>query len=222
MDPSNPISNKARREDERKVWRTALLLSALVHVLVFALWPVHTVLLSPFAAAGPRSNDPRGAAGTMQALNIASAPAVRLVAPPVPLPTLVEIEPVRFDDRPVVQPSIDDGLGRGIEGPGLEEGAGGKGDGGTGDEGLFRVVPPTPRGMIIPPFNKKLKGSVVEVWVFVNELGHVVSDSTRLRPPTSDRDFNQRLIREAAEWVFAPAMQGGKPVATWFPYTFSM
>ena len=33
-------------------------------------------------------------------------------------------------------------------------------------------------------------------------------DSTRLNPPTSDKGFNQRLIREASEWVFRPATQG--------------
>ena len=76
--------------------------------------------------------------------------------------------------------------------------------------------------MIIPPANKSLKGERVQVWVFVSEDGRVVADSTRLRPPTSDRDFNERLIREAAEWIFEPGRKGGKPVATWFPYTISM
>jgi hypothetical protein len=57
------------------------------------------------------------------------------------------------------------------------------------------------------------------VWVFVDERGRVVSDSTRLEPPTSDRDFNQRLIHSAAEWTFRPALRGGNLVASWFPYT---
>ena len=83
-------------------------------------------------------------------------------------------------------------------------------------------IPPSPRGMIIPPTNRRLRGSSVEVWVFVNEVGRVVADSTRLNPPTSDRGFNRRLIEEAAEWVFNPAMKEGKPVAAWFPYTISM
>lgn len=74
----------------------------------------------------------------------------------------------------------------------------------------------------MPPANDKLKGREVEVWVFVDERGRVVPDSTRLEPPTSDRDFNRRLIREASQWVFEPARQGGKPVASWFPYTISM
>jgi hypothetical protein len=76
--------------------------------------------------------------------------------------------------------------------------------------------------MIIPPSNERLRGREVEVWVFVDERGRVVADSTRLTPPTPDSNFNRLLIREAAEWIFRPAMQGGQPVATWFPYKISM
>ena len=79
-----------------------------------------------------------------------------------------------------------------------------------------------PRGMIIPPQNDDLRGTEVQVWVFVDTRGRVVADSTRLDPPTRDRGFNRRLIREAAEWVFRPAVQEGKPVASWFPYRISM
>jgi hypothetical protein len=56
----------------------------------------------------------------------------------------------------------------------------------------------------------------------VDEVGRVVADSTQLRPPTSDRGFNERILREAAEWIFAPARRGGEPVASWFPYRISM
>ncbi len=109
-----------------------------------------------------------------------------------------------------------------MEGPGLPQGDG-RGDGGTAEEGRFRIIPPSPRGIIIPPANRSLRGTRVEVWVWVNERGRVVADSTQLRPPTSDRGFNQRLIRESAEWVFEPAKdRGGKSVASWFPYTISM
>ncbi|NIP60097.1 MAG: hypothetical protein GWM92_17380, partial [Gemmatimonadetes bacterium] len=65
-------------------------------------------------------------------------------------------------------------------------------------------------------------GTEVQVWVFVDERGRVVPDSTRLRPPTDDRAFNRRLVEEAAQWVFEPARQGGEAVAAWFPYTISM
>ena len=76
--------------------------------------------------------------------------------------------------------------------------------------------------MIIPPANKSLKNQEVQIWVFVNETGGVVSDSTQLKPPTSDRQFNDRLIREASEWIFEPAKKGGKAVSSWFSYKISM
>jgi hypothetical protein len=103
----------------------------------------------------------------------------------------------------------------------MEDGQG-EGAGGDAAEGNNRVRPPSPRGMIIPPANDELRGTTVAVWVFVNERGRVVPDSTRLDPPTRDRDFNRRLIREAAEWIFRPATKGGEPVASWFPYEISM
>ena len=65
------------------------------------------------------------------------------------------------------------------------------GDGGNAEEGRYRLEPATPRGMIIPPANRSLKGIKVEVWVFVDEQGKVVADSTRLNPPTKDKGFNQ-------------------------------
>jgi len=98
----------------------------------------------------------------------------------------------------------------------------GDGAAGTEAQGAPRLVPPSPRGMIMPPTNRDLRGSQVEVWVFVNEEGRVVPDSTQLRPPTSDRRFNEQLEREAAQWVFDPAREGGTPVAAWFPYRISM
>jgi len=159
----------------------------------------------------------------MQALNLRPAPSRPIVPPRVPIITLDMTDPVDFD----LEPEIDwdamvgeaPGLGEGL--PGIEGGQG-RGDGGTGEEGLFRMIPPSPRGMIIPPTNRNLRGKEVEVWVFVDATGKVVPDSTRLNPPTSDRAFNRRLIQEAAEWVFNPAKRDDQVVAAWFPYTISM
>jgi hypothetical protein len=158
----------------------------------------------------------------MQALNMSVPPSRPIIRPPRPLAVSVEVEPVEFEDSETLDPSSVLGEAPGDdEGPGLETGTG-EGDGGNAEEGLYRLQPPSPRGMIIPPANESLKGTTVEVWVFVDERGVVVPDSTRLNPPTRDRGFNQRLIREAAEWVFRPATQGGEPVASWFPYRISM
>ena len=224
--PTSTIA--ARRKDERKIWRTGFLTSLLIHLLVFTFWRGTTIPLSPFAAAGPRAHDSFAASGSaMQVVNVAPAVAVTPVMPkPEIAPVEVEVEPMQVEPTPVIV-AMDVGVGTGTAGPGTTQGPGitdgrGAGDGGTGEEGLFRLVPPTPRGMIIPPSNQRLKGREVEVWVFVDARGRVVADSTRLEPPTPDRDFNRLLIREAAEWIFRPATQGGQPVATWFPYRITM
>ncbi|MDX1647367.1 MAG: hypothetical protein R3304_09505, partial [Longimicrobiales bacterium] len=192
------------------------------HLLVFLGWQGQVIPESPFAAAGPHSGDDRAAAGSMQALNIRTPPPRRIIPPPVPIEVAVEIEPVEFEDE--VQVDAADALGEepgALEGPGLEDGTG-EGAGGDAAEGRNDLQPATPRGMIIPPTNRDLRGTEVQVWVFVDERGRVVPDSTRLDPPTRDRGFNRRLIEEASEWVFRPATRQGEPVASWFPYRISM
>ncbi|RMH13291.1 MAG: hypothetical protein D6701_12450 [Gemmatimonadetes bacterium] len=214
------LTNDQRRQAERRLWRNALLVSLFFHLMIFLLWRDDS-LESSLAAAGPRAGDNRAASGGMQAIQVRVPPPRPIVPPKIPLPTVVEVEPVQVEQEVRIETAAILGERPGDEGPGRETGDG-KGDGGTADEGLFRLVPPSPRGMIIPPASKELKGEVVQVWVWVDESGRVVPDSTRLRPPTSDREFNERLLREAAEWVFRPARKGGKPVAAWFPYRISM
>jgi len=212
-----------RREWLRRIRNRGFVASVVVHGLL-ALWLALGVAIpqSPFAAAGPRNNDDQAAAGGMQAMNV-NTPRPQAIRPPqVPLATLDEVVPVEIDLEPEVSPGDLIGEAPGdLIGPGLENGTG-RGDGGTAEEGLFRMMPPSPRGMIMPPTNRELRGNTVEVWVFVDMEGRVVADSTRLNPPTRDSGFNERLISEAAEWVFRPATQGGKPIAAWFPYTISM
>ena len=204
------------------MWQRAAIASILIHLLILVFGGAPSVLISPFAAAGPQAGDNRAAAGGMQAVNVIAPPTQPLTPPPIPLPVEVEIEPVEVNVEPVFETAAVLGDRPGPPGPpGLEDGDG-EGDGGTTMEGFRAIVPPTPRGMIIPPTNRSLRGTEVEVWVFVDERGRVVPDSTRLRPPTRDRGFNRRLIREAAEWVFRPGKKDGQPFATWFPYTISM
>jgi len=227
MTEFTPMTNDQRRKSERRIWRRGFMLSAVVHALVLMLWPVQRILLSPESAAGPQERDARAAAGSMQAMNFRLAPPVPVIPPPVPVPVEVEIEIIEPVDLPEEPPAVDvpdRGVGQGLAGldePGVGSGDG-RGDGGGGDEGLFREVPPSPRGMIIPPSNQRLRGTEVEVWVFVEANGRVAADSTQLRPPTSDANFNRLLIREAAEWIFRPATKGGQPVASWFPYKILM
>lgn len=222
MTQQHDISAADRRRRERRFLRTGLLVSALLHILLFFGWRGNVIPLSPFAAAGPKAGDNRAASGSLQALNIRTPPIVPIVPPLVPIEIAVEIEPVEFEQEAQVDPASVLGDQPGLlEGPGLDDGTG-EGDGGDADEGFYRLQPASPRGMIIPPTNKSLRGTEVQVWVFVDERGRVVADSTRLDPPTRDRDFNRRLIREASEWVFRPAVQEGRAVASWFPYKISM
>lgn len=231
------LSVRDRRERERKVWRQAFLISLLLHVLVLLAGGRAPLPDSPFSAAGPQERDDRAAEGAMLALSLQEVGAPDPVRPPPPIVLEVELtEPqeVEPDATPEISLEMPD-----VPMPGEQEvtgqdpeatqqadaglpGASGRGDAGTTDEGRFRVVPPSPRGMIIPPTNSAMRGREVQVWVFIDEGGRVVPDSTRLEPPTSDRGFNRRLMEEAAQWVFEPARQDGRPVSAWFPYTISM
>lgn len=169
----------------------------------------------------------------MEAVELTSPPQV-VESPPEPVaaptPDLVEVVAVEPEVRElgIEAPEISEVAGLpgplGLaEGPGLEDGTG-EGDGGTEAEGLFRVVPPRPRGMIMPPGDRpdRVRGREVDVWVFVSAAGRVVPDSTRLSPPTGDRRFDRRLREHAAGWVFEAARRDGAPVAEWFRYTIIM
>ena len=221
MNELHDIKAKDRRRQERRIWRTGLLISVLVHLLLFFGWQGDVIPVSPFAAAGPRAGDNRAAKGALMAMNIRTPPTVTpIVPPPIPIPTDIAIDPVEFEDMTETDSASVLGEEPGLEdeGPGLEDGEG-EGDGGNADEGFFRLQPPVPRGMIIPPFERSLSGTNLQVWLFVSETGRVVADSTRLDPPTRNGDFNRRLMSEASEWVFRPAVQEGKAVASWFPFS---
>lgn len=222
MSELHDINARDRRRRERSTWRNGLIASVLLHLIVFLGWNGQVIPDSPFAAAGPRAGDNRAAAGSLQALNVRTPPSRPIIQPPTPLAVEVEVEPVEWEDEVDYDPASVLGEKPGLdEGPGLENGTG-EGDGGNAEEGFYRLQPATPRGMIIPPTNRSLRGTEVQVWVFVDERGRVVADSTRLDPPTRDRGFNRRLIEEAAEWVFRPAVQEGRAVASWFPYLITM
>lgn len=233
-------STLIRRTDElkeryRRIRRVALLLSVLFHLALFLIFRGDGRPRSPYAAAGPRTGDDRAApaGGAMQALQlrlISPSETQPIPRPPVPIPVpeaVVDIEP---EPEPVTPPiDFSDILGapgaqKGTDtGTGIEGGTG-RGDGGTEAEGRFRVVPPTPRGLILPPSDRpdRVRGKEVEVWVFVAVDGRVVPDSTRIIPSTGDAGFDRRLKRQAAEWIFEPARKEGVPVAEWFRYVISL
>ncbi|MDZ7780935.1 MAG: hypothetical protein U5R14_13520 [Gemmatimonadota bacterium] len=213
---------RIRRARDRAVWRAGLVVSLLLHVLVFLAWRGDALPGASSAAAGPDRGDPRVAAGAVRTVNIRAAPRTPVVPPPEPVAVEVAVERVEFDEAPDVDPAELLGERPGLdEAPGVEDGAG-SGDRGSAESGTSELQPPSPKGMIIPPTNSDLDGTEVQVWVFVDSTGRVVPDSTRLEPPTEDRSFNRRLIEEASAWVFRPATRRGTPVAAWFPYRIIM
>jgi len=229
---SGVLSVRDRRRREREIWRAAFVISVGLHVLLFLLWPSGGGPESPFAAAGPQAQDDQAAEGFMQAVALSSAPPDPIQPPPIPtieadLPEPVDFEPDATPEVDLTEPDVPepgqgntDGTDADDTEPAGIPGASGAGDAGTDEEGLFRVVPPSPRGVIFPPTNRNLDGDL-EVWVFVDEAGRVVPDSTRLEPPTSDRSYNEQVKEEAAGWMFRPARRGEEVVASWWHYTIS-
>lgn len=214
-------SVRARRRRERKKWQYALFASVLLHAVVLLGVGDAPLPLSPDAAAGPRTGDAKAARGDMQAMTLsAPQPAVQPVVKPV-ANIDVTVEPLLLDDwrEPVLEPPPVPGAGGdGADAPGLESGEGG-GDGGEAVEGRSS---PWPHGMFLPPPYDRGFRARSQVWVWVDAEGRVVPDSTRIEPPTSDDDFNRRMIDRAVSWSFDPAIRNGEPVASWFVYGLSI
>lgn len=230
-----------RRTDELgrkwdRAWSVALLTSVALHIVVLLIFRSASPLPNvPTSAAGPRMGDPNAAEGgglEVISMAIATPPAQPAAIPeppePIPVPD-AELPPVDVEEQPATSPLPGTGAdpaaaaggGQGNKvGPGIEGGTG-RGDGGDAAEGLYRVTPPTPRGLILPPSDRpgKVRGREVVVYVFVTDRGRVVSDSTRLAPTSGDSKFDDRLRRQAADWVFSPARKAGVPIAEWFKYT---
>jgi hypothetical protein len=225
-----------RDEDRsyRRALRVGLVASVVVHAMLFLVFGGQRTPPSPFAAAGERQADTRAArGGGLEAIEL--RPPETIPVPPVPI--LVPVADVA-EETPEPEPEIEleevpsialaDGLAPPGE-PGASEERGvadgvGEGDGGTEAEGRFRVIPPRPRGLTLPPGDRPndVRGKEVEVWVYVSAAGQVVPDSTRLLPPTGDRRYDRRLREHAAAWVFEAARRDGRAVAEWFRYTISM
>lgn len=79
---------------------------------------------------------------------------------------------------------------------------------------------PRPRGLLLPPQSPSgVSGQELSVFVFVDQEGDVVADSTRLSKSTGNRRYDRELVENASEWQFEPAItRSGSPVAAWFKY----
>jgi hypothetical protein len=226
-----------------RVWNRTLAIGLLLAVIMHA-----AILLSsrqvttpevPHAAAGPAANDARAAAGGggMEVVQVRvreeRAPIEDAVPEPVPIPEVPEVEP-EVEPQPDPEPAAvaaapAPGQGRTGEGPavgeltgpGLADGTG-RGGGGADAEGTSGIMRPVPRGMVLPPSDapRSARGREYRIFVYVSPQGRVVSDSTRMYPPTADARFNRRLMDRASEWVFEPARRGSQPVGSWYEYTW--
>ncbi len=230
---------KARNLDpDRRYGRAlgwALAVSVLVHAAAFLYFDAHPLPRLPLAAAGERRGGAAAARGggmqevALEPPRAPSPPAPAEVRPVVETPEMEQPEPEEVpDDMPAVALARGP-LTAGGSGPLPELGVGtgdgtGVGGGGTAASGRSGVMPPKPRGMILPPGDRpdEVRGKEVDVWVFVAANGHVVADSTRLDPSTGDRSFDRRLREHAAAWVFEAARRNGRAVAEWFRYTIVM
>lgn len=232
--------SRTRRMERRyhRALRWGLVASLLVHAGVFLVFDHTSLPRSPFAAAGERRGDTRAArGGGMEAVELMAPPAVAESEPVPPVEATPEELVDEAEEQPpepevvevgIPAPTLSDVLGAPgpvslLDPPGLVDGVG-EGAGGTETEGRFRVVPPRPRGLILPPGNRpdEVRGREIEVWVYVSAAGRVVGDSTRLNPSTGDRRFDRRLRDHAAGWVFEAARRDGQPVGEWFRYTIVM
>lgn len=215
------------------MWRLALLISVGLHVLLFLLWPATRIPFDFDEAAGPGADDGRPAEGIMQVMALQSAPPDPVRPPPtvpvldVDLPDPVDVEPDALPEVDLTPPEIPE-PGRGAttgtdpddaDAAGLP-GATGAGGADPSEAGRGRTITPMPMGVIIPPTDvpRSVRGTAVRILMFVNEEGRVVPDSTRLDPPTPDRDYNAALIHRANGWRFHPAREDGEAVASWFHY----
>lgn len=222
-----------RRYNRVLAW--GLGLSALGHALLFLIFSARPLPMSPFAAAGERMGDIRAAAGGgMEAIQLRPPTEILQPPPPIPAPTpdVTEVEPpepeLMEEEVPAIALAdelVTPGTEGPAEGPGLTEGEG-QGDGGTEAEGRFRVVPPDPTFLGVPPTEGRpdeVRGRELVIWVFVTASGDVVPDSTRVDPRIRDRGFDRRIRDYASTWRFNPARNpDGQPVGEWFRYTLTM
>ena len=217
-----PRTTASRNDNRhRRAIRIGLVLSLLIHAVVFLAWRAEVIAPGASIAAGLRTGDASAAAGggAMQAITLAAARSVEITPPPEPLPSLdapavvpVEVETPVLASGMLERPGSSPGQNAGFV-PGLPGGTG-TGDGGADAEGLYRNTVPEPR-VIIPDWDppKEVKGLRVRMRVLVDERGTPID--VELEPPTPNDRFNRQLIETAMEMEFKPALRNGRPVRDW-------
>jgi len=210
------IGQRVRRE--RQVWCLGLLLSVLLHLVVVLL--SNTVVELGRSAAGPARGSALAAPGEDAMAAVVLPPRTEIWIPPRPEVPLIEEVEVEVPFPEMAESWIDLRPPEQRVDPGVRGGEG-SGAGGDANEGNRQAVP-IPRGIIMAPLDRprSVRGHEVTVHVLVNAAGAV--ESVYLDPPTPDAGYNEALLREARDWVFAPAIRQGRPVAMWTSYTWKL
>ena len=209
------IEDRYRRE--RRIWRNGITMSVAVHFLLFFIWKITAIPISSSMPLGPEQSEGAVDEGSLRALSIWVPPKLPVSPSPIPIPSQIDIRETKLPQ--ITEREAVSALGKS---PSLDKPLGLRDGFGTTYQGTSDWMPATPRDMIIPSNKHDLNGKEIQVWVFVDESGGVIPDSTYIDPVPENEDFNRRLIRQAAEWLFRPATRDGKPVASWFTYRIAI
>ena len=206
----------------KKVWLMSYSLSVLLHVSFFFLWWGEEA--SDADSQTPTSTEGLGGGNPfskIQLVRVRSVSENTRVRPVVPIVELELVPPIQFeitDDNEVSSliGDISPDWARGLSNANLSIGDSYSGDGSD------LKSPPLPRSIVIPQILAGQGLGEIQIDVFVDESGRVVSDSTRIFSPNASSSVQSQLFDKASEWVFDPARIAGKPVGSWFSYTIRM
>jgi hypothetical protein len=206
----------------KKVWLMSYSLSVLLHVSFFFLWwgeeASDAVSQTPTSTEGLGGGNPFS---RIQLVRVRSVSENTRVRPVVPIVELELVPPIQFeitDDNEVSSliGDISPDWARGLSNANLSIGDSYSGDGSD------LKSPPLPRSIVIPQILAGQGLGEIQIDVFVDESGRVVSDSTRIFSPNASSSVQSQLFDKASEWMFDPARISGKPVGSWFSYTIRM
>lgn len=219
MNYRSEICIKDRHRRDRRIWRKALALSVITHLIGLLLLSVVPIPSLLDMSSGSKQAREILTSSSLRTVNIGGFPNL----PNTPsAPTPVHIQEVDLDHTIAGDTALllNEMFGNkklmGLSGEAMMSGNT------NSVKGSLSRISATPRNIIIPSNKNDLRGKEIQVWVFVDEDGDVIADSTYLDPAGGDPDFNQHLILEAAEWLFRPATWAGEPIASWFTYRISM
>lgn len=217
---------RRRRRGYRRVLARALVLSALLHAALFALWraaPPPPAGTGADADGAPAPAPPPETVTRVVRVRAAAedgAEAGRPVARlPEAAPPTVREPSTEASGRLTLRPVRASGAPRAVlSGEGGSSSAGERGTGSPGEPG--RISPPVPRSLLPqwdPP--DSVRGTRVTVHVEVGRDGRPTGQ-VRLEPPTGNEAFDRRLRDALTSIRYRPARRGGEPVVAWAEITF--